>query len=204
MSTGTQQSWLELHARSGRAVLVDDGTEIDPSRLRLPDGLVRALHEWAQVADTVTHGEAEEDSAAVVARRGRQLATRLALETGGEVGYVDPLSGRLARVGRGRAATALAEVGPKTDPQQPPTPWATGLTVSAVIAAITAIVLVVVSTGLGEVNVFLAFAVNLAVAAGFAPSIWLGRNVLVWRWVAFGAAAGIVLAWLALLLNALG
>ena len=44
---------------------------------------------------------------------------------------------------------------------------------------------------------------NLLVAAGLTPSIWLARNTPIWRWLAHGAAIGIILTWLALLLSLL-
>jgi len=44
---------------------------------------------------------------------------------------------------------------------------------------------------------------NLVVAAGLSPSIWLTRATPVWRWIAYGAAVGIVLTWFALLLSLL-
>lgn len=211
MITDTRETRLELHARSGRAVLVaveqTRQHEVDPSRLQLPDTLVEALHEWAHVADTITREESGKDASAatLVARRGRQLALRLALETGGEVGCRNPLSGNVDRVGpqRNGRPTQLRRRG-RPGLVNAPTPWGTGLTVSGIIAAIVVIALFVVSTGLAEVSVLLAWGVNVAVAAGFAPSIWLGRRVPVWRWVAFGTATGIGLAWLALLLSTLG
>jgi hypothetical protein len=176
---------------------------MDPSQLRLPEALVNALHEWAHVADTVVHDESARSGsdAALVVRRGRQLALRLALETGGEVGCIDPISGKAARLDPHAERRARLRRRPRPGH---PTPWATGLTVSAVVGAMVVIALVVVSQGLAEVSFPLALGVNVAVAAGFAPSIWLGRRVLVWRWVAFGVAGGILLAWLALLLAALG
>ncbi|MGH2843054.1 MAG: DUF2537 domain-containing protein [Solirubrobacteraceae bacterium] len=66
-----------------------------------------------------------------------------------------------------------------------PTPWATGLTVSVVVAAIVVIAL-------------------LSLAQGLAPAMWLGRATLIWRWVAYGTAAGIAATWSALLLSLLG
>jgi len=42
------------------------------------------------------------------------------------------------------------------------------------------------------------------VAAGLAPSMWLTRAIPVWRWVAYGAAGGILLTWITLLLSLLG
>ncbi|GAA0511782.1 hypothetical protein GCM10011581_02000 [Saccharopolyspora subtropica] len=194
----------ELHARSGRAVLVR-GTEreIDPARLRLPDALVAALHEWAHVAQEVGERGSADTAAELVTRRGRQLAARLAAETGGRIGYVDPVSGELDHVGRSRSAHAVQLRGAPLAPV-PPTPWGPGLVVSAIIGAIVVVTLVVVTLGLADVSGVLATVVNLAVAAGFAPSIWLGSRIPVWRWVAYGTAAGIVAAWIALLLSLLG
>lgn len=220
---------LELHAKGGRAVLVDaddsSDAELDAAQLGLPESLVTSLHEWARVAGTVI-GDSDpgasntgasnagasgaDGSAELVSRRGRQLAVRLAVETGGEVGYADPVSGQIARIGSTRTSrTANGQVpnrprafgGPLAPP---PTPWATGLTVSAIVAALMTVALTVVTVGLATVNAFLAVGVNLAVAAGFAPSIWLGRRVLVWRWVGFGVGAGIAASWIALLLSLLG
>ncbi len=45
---------------------------------------------------------------------------------------------------------------------------------------------------------------NLLAAAGLTPSIWLARATPIWRWVAYGAVAGITLTWLALLFSLLG
>ncbi|GAA4612164.1 DUF2537 domain-containing protein [Saccharopolyspora hordei] len=198
-----RESGWELHARSGRAVLVrDTDQEIDPRRLSLSDSLVEALHEWAHVADAAHDEDTAFADRELISRRGRQLAMRLAAETGGQVSYLDPLSGHLDRVGRpAPARPARRSVVPVS--ADVPTPWGPGLTVSAIIAAITTITLVVVTLGLADVSGVLATVVNLAVAAGFAPSIWLGRRIAVWRWVAYGTAAGIVLAWLALLLSLL-
>ncbi len=214
----TRQPTFELRAREGRAVLVErtdrGGQERVPEALELPETLVQAMHEWAGVVGTLEPVDATSDSAEVLSRRGRQLAVRLATETGGQVGYHDPLSGKLTRVGRQRpadrsggrepAGTAGGATRVQRPGQAPPTPWGTGLAVAAVIAVLVVVAMVIISLGLAEVNVLLALAVNLAVAAGMAPSIWIGRRVLVWRWVALGAASGIVLAWIALLLSSLG
>ena len=45
---------------------------------------------------------------------------------------------------------------------------------------------------------------NLLVGLGLAPSLWLLREVQFWRWPALGAAAGLVVAWVVLLLGLLG
>ncbi len=181
---------VELDVADGRAVLVTapQRQEIDPAHCRLPPGLVDALQEWARIAATV---QSTDKRAEAVSRRGRDLAARLAQSLGNEIGYHDPVTGDVHRIAH------------RNEPPEP-TPWATGLTVAAIVAAITATALVIVTAGLTQVNVLLAVAVNLAIAAGFAPSIWLGRRLLVWRWVAYGVAAGIVLAWIGLLFGLLG
>ncbi|MBV9163740.1 MAG: DUF2537 domain-containing protein [Pseudonocardiales bacterium] len=92
---------------------------------------------------------------------------------------------------------------PGTPPSEP-TPWATGLTVSVVAAAVIVVALLSVSQGLAPNGIGFVVLANLLVAAGLAPSIWLGRATPIWRWVAYGTAVGIVLAWIALLLSLLG
>ncbi|MGH3889658.1 MAG: DUF2537 domain-containing protein [Pseudonocardiaceae bacterium] len=84
-----------------------------------------------------------------------------------------------------------------------PTPWATGLTVTAVTAVIVGIALLSLSQGLATAGVWPVVLANLLVAAGLAPSMWLARATPIWRWVAYGAAAGVLLTWIALLLSLL-
>jgi hypothetical protein len=52
---------------------------------------------------------------------------------------------------------------------------------------------------LSETNALLAIGANVVVTAGLAPSVWLARRVLIWRWVALGVAAGLTLGWISLL-----
>ncbi|MGH3420570.1 MAG: DUF2537 domain-containing protein [Streptosporangiaceae bacterium] len=85
-----------------------------------------------------------------------------------------------------------------------PTPWATGLTVSAVAAAIVGVALLSLSQDLASNGVGVVVLANGLVAAGLSPSLWLGRTTAIWRWVAYGAAAGIIATWIALLLSLLG
>ena len=159
-------------------------------QLQLPSGLASALHEWARDAETVRRaGECDRAPGARVSQRGRLLAVRLASSTGVPVGYADPMSGGV-------------EVLPPGLPEEP-TPWATGLTVSAATAVLVGIALSALSQSLASVGGWLVVLANLLVAAGLAPSIWLGRATPIWRWVAYGAAAAIPLTWLALLLSLL-
>ncbi|HZA15823.1 MAG TPA: DUF2537 domain-containing protein [Pseudonocardiaceae bacterium] len=88
-------------------------------------------------------------------------------------------------------------------PPTEPTPWATGLTVTALTAVIVGIALFSLSLGLATVGIWPVVLANLLVAAGLAPSLWLARATPIWRWVAYGAATGIPLTWLALLLSLL-
>ena len=44
---------------------------------------------------------------------------------------------------------------------------------------------------------------NLLVGLGLAPSLYLLRGAPFWRWPALGAAAGLVVAWIVLLLGLL-
>ncbi|MGB8962502.1 MAG: DUF2537 domain-containing protein, partial [Pseudonocardiaceae bacterium] len=85
-----------------------------------------------------------------------------------------------------------------------PTPWATGLTVSAMAAAVVVVALLSLSQDLAPNGAWLVVLANLLVAAGLTPSIWLARTTPIWRWLAYGTAAGIALAWAALLLSLLG
>jgi hypothetical protein len=85
-----------------------------------------------------------------------------------------------------------------------PTPWATGLTISAMTAVIVGIALFSLSQGLATVGVWPVVLANLLVAAGLAPSMWLARVTPIWRWVAHGTAAGILLTWITLLFSLLG
>lgn len=97
----------------------------------------------------------------------------------------------------------LAKLSHAGIPSGEPTPWATGLTVTALTAVIVGITLLSLSLGLVTVGIWLVVLANLLVAAGLAPSIWLARSTPIWRWVAYGAAAGIPLTWIALLLSLL-
>jgi hypothetical protein len=78
-------------------------------------------------------------------------------------------------------------------------PWATGLTVSGFVAAVTGVAVVVLSIGLIRVNSLLAVGLNVVAAAGLAPTLWSWRRALVLRWFVLGAGVGVVGAWLTLI-----
>jgi hypothetical protein len=201
---------VELRVRDGRAVLAGrDGTgeqEVDPHTLPLSGGLAEALHEWAKVADAVTRNGTPDGgaAAALVTRRGRQLALRLAASMRTPVTYSDPVTGEVGLITAPEAepAAPAPEEPPAPEPQEA-TPWGTGLTVSGVVAALVAFGVVTLSLGLGETSRWLALVANVLVVGGLAPSVWLARRVPVWRWVAHGVVVGVLLAWFALILTLL-
>ncbi|MEE2852799.1 MAG: DUF2537 domain-containing protein [Actinomycetota bacterium] len=78
-------------------------------------------------------------------------------------------------------------------------PWATGLTVSGFVAAVTAAAIVVLSLGLLRVHALLAVGLNVVAAGGLAPTLWGWRRTPVLRWFVLGAAVGVAGAWLVLL-----
>jgi hypothetical protein len=79
------------------------------------------------------------------------------------------------------------------------TPWATGLTVSGFVAAVTGVAIVVLSLGLVRVHPLLAVGLNIVAVGGLAPTLWGWRRTPVLRWFVFGAGIGVVGAWLTLL-----
>jgi hypothetical protein len=80
-----------------------------------------------------------------------------------------------------------------------PTPWATGLVLAAFSALVVAVAVWVLSAGLAD-RPIVAVAVNVLVAAGLAPAMWLSRDLPVLRWIAAGALVGIVAGWVSALL----
>jgi Protein of unknown function (DUF2537) len=188
---------VQLRANGERAVLVGhDGTahrEVDPRRLPLGVELTDALHEWARVASVVQRGDPDTQPAAqaVITRRGLQLASRVAASMGVPVTFLDPLTGE----------EHTLDPPPKApNPTRPPepTPWLTGLTVTAASLVVALLTTVTLAATLAETNVLLAIASNVVVTAGLLPSLWLVRRTPIWRWVAYGVTTAIALAWLAL------
>ncbi|OZM70571.1 hypothetical protein CFN78_24520 [Amycolatopsis antarctica] len=165
-------------------------------------------------------GDADEDAAAgaVVSQRGRQLAARLAATMGVAVSYADPVTGAVSLIappapaaphGPGQAVPVPGVVrrfgrmfqAERYAPE--PTPWATGLVVAAFVGVVVLVAIVALTSALaGETSGWLAIGAALVVTAGLAPSLWLGRRLPILRWVVLGAAAGLALSWIPVLVLA--
>ncbi|OXM65045.1 DUF2537 domain-containing protein [Amycolatopsis vastitatis] len=205
---------MELRIRGERAVLAGPGgehaREVDPHKLAIGADLAQALHEWARVASAVSTDPADSggEAAAVVSQRGRQLAGRLASVMGTAVRFVDPVTGadtvvepppRAAKAAHRFVRSVLGPPGPPGEP----TPWLTGLTVSAFIAAVVVVAMLALATSLArETAGWLALVGAVIVTAGIGPSLWLIRRTPILRWAAYGAAAGVVIAWIGVLVIA--
>lgn len=193
-----------MEAAGGRVVLGDRRPEDPP----LPDELQAALRQWAVFAVAADRSgvAAERD---LVRRRGRQLASRVAVLRGRPVQYVDPTSGVVESV---RAVVPVPRVAPGGGHRNPapapeppaPVPWSTGLAVALFFAVLVAIGDVVLSTAFAEAFGLLWLPANLLVGLGLAPSLYLLRAVTFWRWVALGATVGLGVAWVVLLVGMLG
>ncbi len=83
------------------------------------------------------------------------------------------------------------------------TPWGTGLSVAAFVAAVTAAAIVVLSLGLTRVHPLVALGLNMVAVGGLAPTVWGWRKLPVWRWFVLGATVGVAAGWLAMLAYAL-
>jgi len=180
---------------SGGRVLLGERRAGDPP---LPAELEDALREWAAFAVTASgSGSAMERD--LLQRRGHQLAVRVADVLGRTVTYTDPVSGRVE-------AVPVPPTGPI--PRRPddaePTPWATGLAVSAFTAVVVAVGDIALSRAFAEAFGMLWVPANILVALGLAPSLHLLRVTPFWRWPALGAAVGLAVAWVVLLLGQLG
>lgn len=219
---------MELRARDERPVLVGEDREVDPDTLPLGAELTADLREWARVAGAVGRaGAAErEQAAAVVSRRGRQLAVRVAAAVGAPVSYVDPLSGEVAVLDPAdHAAAGPARTGPAltdfaaadpaasdpalaesavSEPPAEPTPWGTGLLVAAFAFTLVVFAVGTLAATLNENSTLLAVGAHVVVTGGLLPSVWLTRTVPIWRWVAYGVAGGIAAGWVALPFIVLG
>jgi hypothetical protein len=170
-----------------------------PGDPELPAELANALQEWAAFASTVCRS-GRPDEVQLLRRRGRQLASRVADVLGRPVELVDPVTGDVESVQVGSTGPipmlAARPAGP--------TPWATGLTVSAFFAVVVTIGDVVLSRAFAEAFGLLWVLANIVVGLGLSPSLWLARRTPFWRWPALGAAVGLGVAWVVLLLGLLG
>lgn len=189
---------VQLRAKGERAVLVgadpasDTGAvrEVDPSQLPLPGDLTVALHEWARVAAAV--GRTRPAAAdLVVSRRGRQLAGRVAAALGVPIGYLDPITDEAEVFIPPTRPAPIGSARPTADEPAEPTPWLPGLAISLVSAVIVAVAVLTLATTLTATSKLLAVGATLVVGGGLLPSVWLARRTPVWRWVAYGVAAGI-------------
>ncbi len=82
---------------------------------------------------------------------------------------------------------------------QHPTPWGTGLTVAAFVAAVTAAAIVVLSMGMTKVHPLISVGLNVIAVGGLAPTLWEWRRRPVRRWFVLGAAVGVAAGWAATL-----
>ena len=160
----------------------------------LPAALRQALREWRALAETVSRTGGPEEHE-VVRRRGRLLARRVADVLGRPVEFVDPATGVAESI-----EDELAD--PQTASREV-TPWATGLPVAAFSAVLVTIGDVALSRAFADAFGLLWVPANLLVGLGLAPSLYLLRRVRFWRWPALGTAAGLLVAWIVLLLGLL-
>jgi hypothetical protein len=220
---------VELRIRGERAVLAGPGgpgaREVDPHDLAIGAELADALHEWARVASAVrragededasssSSGSGEQEATAVVSQRGRQLATRVAAVMGTTVHYLDPVTHAEVRIAPPNQPPPEAELAAPSiaerlfgvpDPEGEPTPWLTGLTVAGFAAAVVVIAMLALAGTLArETSGWLALLASVVVTGGLAPSLWLARKMPILRWAALGAAAGMLVSWVGVLIESL-
>ncbi len=84
-----------------------------------------------------------------------------------------------------------------------PTPWSTGLLVTALTAALVAVAIFAFGTALGRINPVLATLINIIAVGGAAPTVWRWRTVPIVRWAVYGAIAGVALGWIGLAVSVL-
>ncbi len=162
----------------------------------LPPDLRESLREWSAYA-TVVRRDRRPDELALLRRRARQLASRLADALGRPVEYADPVTGEVESVRVGAA-------GPLSPAEASgPTPWVTGLPVAAFVAVVVVLADVMLARGFAAALGWVWVPANMLVGLGLAPSLWLLRRRSVWRWVALGTAAGLAAGWVVLLLDLL-
>lgn len=200
----------------------DEGWGLYAPGTDLSGPLVELLDEWARAADSLSRTADPPGSPAAVrvSRTGRHLAARVSVALGRPVDYCDPVTGlriplrgvtarprvpavplpmpyrRALRAGRREPGATVSTVFTE------PTPWATGLTLSALVAGLVLLVNLSLAlpmvAGLGWVGVL----VDLVVVAGLVPALWLNRTAPTWRWAVWGAFVGMGLAVLPLMVAA--
>lgn len=161
-----------------------------PGDLPLPAELRRSIQEWAALAAMVSR-TSDPDELELVRSRGRLLASRVADHLGRPVEFTDPGGG------------GPEEISSASEVSGPPTPWATGMPIAVFAAILVTMGDVALSRAFAEAFGLLWVPANLLVGLGLAPSLYLLRSVPFWRWPAMGTAAGLVIAWVVLLLGLL-
>lgn len=80
-----------------------------------------------------------------------------------------------------------------------PVPWGPGLALSGFVTLLVGSAVYVLCDGLAD-RPIVAIGVNVLVAGGLGPALWLSRSLPVLRWIAGGAVLGVLLAWLSVLI----
>ncbi|MEV0540456.1 MULTISPECIES: DUF2537 domain-containing protein [Nocardia] len=80
-------------------------------------------------------------------------------------------------------------------------PWVAGGTVVVLVALLGGVAVYAFGCALAAVNPLLAIGVNVVAAGGVAPTAWRWRFTPVVRWVLAGAAAAVVLGWIAAIVS---
>ncbi len=76
------------------------------------------------------------------------------------------------------------------------TPWAQGVALGGFMLFLVASAIFVLTAGVSDTP-WLAIVLNVLVAGGIGPQLWLARNLPVLRFIAWGAALGVLAGWLA-------
>ncbi|HEY2206742.1 MAG TPA: DUF2537 domain-containing protein [Pseudonocardia sp.] len=110
-----------------------------------------------------------------------------------------------ARVPPGIGARVPPGIGarlfPGTTGPPEPTPWATGLTVTAFVTAFVLLLDVLLTRTLAAAFGWVWIPANLVFGVGLAPSVWLMRVMPFWRWIGYGVALGLLLCWAGLVVT---
>lgn len=80
-----------------------------------------------------------------------------------------------------------------------PMPWGPGLAIATFTGFLVASAVYVLCSGLSS-RPLVAIGVNVLVVGGLCPALWLSRGLPVLRWIAGGAAAGVLAAWFSVLI----